>query len=491
MSASSRTGSLSAPMLGVDTNVGTLAAPNSATATAFDTEQSKAALGAALDDLTEAKKVLKDAVDAYTEQREAALDDLKEAERALKDAKDAYTERREAELNDLKEAKRALKDAEEAELNGRSQCLCLRFAKLHVKQAERDCINTKQRLEYIDKLHVNQAERECIDKKQRLERIDKLHVNQAERAYIDKKQRLERIERMLHEWKLSLVAYERSNRETMNKVVRTVSSVSSVSRISYDPWENARRNPKGLVSSVSLISFDPWYKAAKNPDGLREKAARHYGYCRIIAKCCLTGITGNREEVNNTHLLPRNAAPRFLDELDFTDVDDARNMILLCNNIGKAFDRQQLCFLEDENDPRSLILKIWDEEIRNKLVFDGDTERRTIGSYSGHKMTFEEGKTPFKRVLSKHAQCSYETAKERKWIKADEPKPIEYGSPLQDDTLTFRKLEKSCSTNGMHTSSGDWDSPNAIDGHIPGHQEDRGSLHSIPNSNDASVRNHP
>ena len=90
-----------------------------------------------------------------------------------------------------------------------------------------------------------------------------------------------------------------------------------------------------------------------------------------------------------------------------------------------------------------------------------------------------------------HAQRSYETAKERKWIKADEPKRIEYGSPLQDDTLTFRKLEESCSTNatlGMHTSSGDWDSPNAIDGRIPGHQEGRGSLHSIPNSNDASVR---
>jgi len=352
-----------------------------------------------------------------------------------------YREQRKAELEALNKANKALEDAEEAQLKiKKTFCFC------------------------------RPGQREKI-------RIADLHVHQAQRTYSRIIKRLESLDRMEHEWNLSHDANERSSQEKVNKLVRTLSTTSPSAA---DPWESKLPNPT-------------------RPKDLRERSARHYDYCEtkasggIIAKCCLTGIIGDRNVVTNAHLLPRNAPAHFLDELGFKDVDDIRNMVILCNNIDKAFEEKRLCFLADENRPRSFVLKIWDEKIKDKLVFNGDAEHRTIGSYSGRSMIFAEGKTPFSRVLSLHAQCSYETAKKNNWINVDEPKPNEYGTPLQDDFLSFRKLGERCSpetTIGISTTSDDnWVSPRPIDSRITDQQqssnrEGTGSLHSVSESKD-------
>jgi HNH endonuclease len=211
----------------------------------------------------------------------------------------------------------------------------------------------------------------------------------------------------------------------------------------------------------------------------------------IIAKCCLTGITGNRVVVTNAHLLPRNAPKHFLQELGINDVDNGvdniQNNLILCNNIGKAFKQKKLCFVLDDTEERCFILKIWDKEVVHALLFDGDEETRTIGSYSGCKMRFEEGEMPFKRLLSLHAQCSYETAKKKKWITEEEPKPDEYGLPVDNVYIpSFRDMVRQSSTDLTRmgtSSSSDWTSPLAYDGRTTDRQQEPDELDSGTGNN--------
>ena len=324
----------------------------------------------------------------------------------------------------MEKAEKALEDAEVAALKSstRSPCLCL----------------------------LVPGHREEI-------RVAKLRVRLAERHYqrvvSERAERVKHLDRLQHDWLLRHGAEEPSSDQKVDKLVRTLSTTSPSSE---DPWESQK------------------IQAPPRPEGLREKAARHYGHCdftgnSVIAKCCLTGIIGDRKMVTNAHLLPRNAPAHFLEELGIDDVDDVRNMVILCQNVEKLFEQKRLCFLLDDDEPGCFVLKIWDEKVKNKPLFDGDplADRQNIGTYSGHKMRFAQGKTPFTRALSLHAQCSYETAKKNKWIDADEPKPDKYGSPLQDDILSFRDIAAQHSTDttlGISTLSGNWDSPCELEG---------------------------
>jgi hypothetical protein len=330
-----------------------------------------------------------------------------------------YSKEREKLSKALENAETALEDAELALLESGSHCFRLHRSRYKEFQTA--------------KLRVRQAERN-------------VHNKRIEKARIEKS-----MNKMQHEWNLRYGAIELSSVEKVNKVAHTLSTTTPSA---MDPWESKLSN-----STV-------------RPEGLRKRAATHYGHCElsqgkgILAQCCLTGIIGNRDVVTNAHLLPRNTPEHFLRELDIVNVDDTvdnlQNMVILCQNIDKAFEKKQLCFLVDEEDPLCFILKIWDEKVKSKLVFDKDTHKRLIGSFDGRKMRFEEGKVPFKRVLSLHAQCSYETAKKMKWIKEDEPKPVQYASPLDyvRDPM-FRTIVQQSSTDltRMATLSSEWNSP--------------------------------
>lgn len=344
----------------------------------------------------------------------------------------------------VEKAKKALADAEIKALVVKSAwpCICLappgtrkhkefQLAKLEVKQAEQEYQESRHNLDSFENVLAAQESKQNLDS-----RMDSL-VSQVA-GLVSQVAALNR----------NLSADASRHDVQVNTLVRTLSSASPHV---LDPWASTLRSQ------------------TPRPEYLREEAARHYGLCEIegdgsvIAQCCLTGITGGRNKVTNAHLLPRNAPAHFLEALGFQNVDDVRNMVPLCKNIDKAFEQEQLCFLPVDEYSQSFVLKIWDPKIKNKLVFHNDPEKRTIGSYSGQKMTFEEGKTPFTRVLSLHAQCSYETALRNKWITPDEPKPSEYGTPLQHDTLSIRKMNERATspetTQGISSSS--WHSPPA------------------------------
>lgn len=222
---------------------------------------------------------------------------------------------------------------------------------------------------------------------------------------------------------------------------------------SYMSHVSSREDSKKIAEALSCTSpsaTDPWkstLKAPPRPEGLRRKAATHSGYCEetgdaTLAKCCLTGTIGCRKRVSTAHLLNRNAPGHHLSELEMekSDIDNVRNMIMLCTNVEKGYDKERLCFLVDAHNPGRFILKIWDKKIKDKVLYNtegkGETVE-TIGSFEGKAMVFAADKMPFHRVLSFLAQRSYEHAINQNWIDSNEPRPERYDSPLKSGELSF------------------------------------------------------
>jgi hypothetical protein len=235
----------------------------------------------------------------------------------------------------------------------------------------------------------------------------------------------------------------------------------------------AIRGLENRVSAISPTHKNPWmlvYQAmkAKTPRKIdtRCKAIKHYnggntakGQRRGFgAECCVTGCHGFDREVDAAHILPHGSPEYWLNNFGIQDLDNLRNVVLLCKNIETAFDKLQLCFLQVNEKPGTYKLKVWDKEglegtilytPRNRNRIDGsvtledgtesvadDKSSKLITTYDGHEFCFPEGKHPFSKLLSYHAQESYKMALDKKWIPLSEECPKKYGSPFDDIIIT-------------------------------------------------------
>lgn len=234
---------------------------------------------------------------------------------------------------------------------------------------------------------------------------------------------------------------------------------------------------KGLDARISAISpshKNPWlivFEAEKKKTprkvDMRTTAITHYdgdeaallrGNKRgLIATCSVTGCRGFDREVDAAHILPLGSPEYWERSFEITNLNNLRNIVLLCKNIETAFDRLQLCFLQHNEKPGEYKLKIWDKKgLTAKTLFDyyrrekdntvslengevcddqGGQSQKLITAYDGHVFRFPEGKHPFSKILSYHAQESFKWALEQNWITCNEECPQEYGSPLDDDML--------------------------------------------------------
>mmetsp|Transcript_6030 Transcript_6030/g.10687 ORF Transcript_6030/g.10687 Transcript_6030/m.10687 type:complete len:544 (-) Transcript_6030:253-1884(-) len=244
-----------------------------------------------------------------------------------------------------------------------------------------------------------------------------------------------------------------------------------------DLHESSRRI-KGLDARMSALSpalKNPWLivveaekKKTPRTVNMRKKAIDYYTGVNstelvrslkrgLIATCSVTGCHGFDREVVAAHILPLGSSDYWRKTLEITDLNNLRNIVLLCKNIEKAFDRLQLCFLQGDS-AGEYKLKIWDKRglkgitlfdyygrnedntvtLTNGEVFDDQSgeSQRLITSYNGHVFRFPENKLPFSKILSYHVQESYKWALEKEWITRDEEDPPEvYGSPFNNDLL--------------------------------------------------------
>jgi HNH endonuclease len=184
--------------------------------------------------------------------------------------------------------------------------------------------------------------------------------------------------------------------------------------------------------------------------GLEEATASK----KVQAVCVLTGRAGM---LKLAHLLPASANTEIKRTLAIQDVDiwNFRNVLLLAWNIEHWYDRTKLSFVPHPLYEGCYVMKIWDDSIRNILIWEGakvstEANDNTIGYYENRllNLVMKNGirLDPFKRCLSYQNFICFTESR----LRAKEA-PKDFGSDLgdpewtnvRDDFMTMRKsLEK-------------------------------------------------
>jgi hypothetical protein len=134
-------------------------------------------------------------------------------------------------------------------------------------------------------------------------------------------------------------------------------------------------------------------------DGLKQSFCARFDYDPGV--CALTQVRGI---VTLAHLLPMSSrrAPSVLDLLQLTvdNLNDPGYLLLLASGIKQCFDRLQLSFVPSVNEEfvGQFVLKIWDNNIREKAIFD--KSEFLIGSFEDRPITFNRLHAPCRRVLA-------------------------------------------------------------------------------------------
>jgi len=159
-----------------------------------------------------------------------------------------------------------------------------------------------------------------------------------------------------------------------------------------------------------------------------------------LCRCQISREWGDGSQVAACHLLKHATAEQLKVPFEIDDIDDRRNVLMVCKGIEKAFESGRIYFVQGSTD-REFCMKAWDSDVLQEAIHSGASKK--IGAFVGRKLFLPRNvDPPFKRILSDHAQRSYQYALARKWITEEAVKcPDEYGSPLKDNILALTMME--------------------------------------------------
>lgn len=183
----------------------------------------------------------------------------------------------------------------------------------------------------------------------------------------------------------------------------------------------------------------------KRDTSMRKKSAKHYGSYKKIgnrAKCSVTGVWGNPETVIGAHLLPLGTTPSNIQKALRMEgmLNDFRNLVPLLKTIEEAYDHQRLSIIvkpgTEKSAKKKYQLKILDPSLRQE-TYHGAKKFEQL-EYVAFKLPLgKNGRFPFTRALSFHAQVSHSFAIEKGWIQKSEKPPMTYGTPIDNGKLSF------------------------------------------------------
>jgi len=110
--------------------------------------------------------------------------------------------------------------------------------------------------------------------------------------------------------------------------------------------------------------------------------------------------------------------PKF--GLSVTDLNNARNGILILKDIEDAFDKKQVCILYQpfgEVATRVFLIKVLDPGIMGNTITGTS---KTFADIHMTKLHMPNNKFPYRRLLSFHARCSYKRAMDMQWIQTSD-----------------------------------------------------------------------
>ncbi|PRP74254.1 hypothetical protein PROFUN_12001 [Planoprotostelium fungivorum] len=137
-------------------------------------------------------------------------------------------------------------------------------------------------------------------------------------------------------------------------------------------------------------------------------------------KCMVLDRFYPRDKVRGSHIWKYATYGEGLDEfgLKEDDVNKERNGLLLGEGIELAFDSKQLCFLYDPINTK-FIVKVLDPGLLQSSTPVSPSQTRTFSDINNLPLCLPAGRSPFRRLLSWHAECTYTTALKKTWI--DQP----------------------------------------------------------------------
>jgi hypothetical protein len=199
-----------------------------------------------------------------------------------------------------------------------------------------------------------------------------------------------------------------------------------------------------LICNIAIKENNLWTNTqvestSERNNSYRKDFLKSLGYTPKKRKqfpCMVTGQSGDGEEVVAAHLAPAKSKARILDSIGMTeqDINSPRNFLLLSKNIEKAFDKLQLSFVKENPLSNNLVMKIWDNSIRSKKIWEGSDH--VIGSYDGAILRLGHH-IPFKRAMSYQAYQAYLVHKHLHFNE-----PIDFGTEEAREFARERKLMK-------------------------------------------------
>lgn len=220
------------------------------------------------------------------------------------------------------------------------------------------------------------------------------------------------------------------------------------------------------VSKVSFVNECPWAAMSNTTAGtagdVRKKFLTYGGYPRDgLLVCALTGQPTPRDRVKVAHILPRSTKSDVLGRMSITDVNDNRNLLLLSDNIEKAFDAMRVSFVRDESSPivYRLQLRVWDASVREVPVYAG--AQMTIGACEGNVLNLRlpsgDVHDAFKRCLSFHTLMCFVKHNVLSGTAAEEPRDFDSSVYPEHDTFSDWKMAylRQCRDAGVGDEAGD------------------------------------
>lgn len=144
----------------------------------------------------------------------------------------------------------------------------------------------------------------------------------------------------------------------------------------------------------------------------RQNSVEYYGltgkkHCQILG----AGMT----HVQNAHIWPHNNMRNLpLVDLEATDIDNAKNVLRLHDDIENKFDRFHLTFVQSGAD---FVLELLDPNIKDTVIKDTTL---TFGDIHGKKLECPSGRKPWKRLLDTHSILAHRHARKNGWLDEEE-----------------------------------------------------------------------
>lgn len=194
--------------------------------------------------------------------------------------------------------------------------------------------------------------------------------------------------------------------ERSNKLVGEVLLVSQLhggKSVSRDIWTMSKRTKSEQASfKDDLVRF---YDRA-------DPSTRENLFCMVLDR------SYPRNQVRAAHIWKRCTNGIGLDAfgLSSENLEDPRNGLLLAEAIEEAFDVKRVCFVAESplSHASKLLLKVLDPALMDAHVTPSTT--RKFGDINGAPLSLTNGNTPYRRILSFHAQCSFAHARASGWI---------------------------------------------------------------------------